>query len=74
MGIIYEALHSDLQRSVALKVLHPQFSENISFLERFQREARAMARLDHKNIIRVFDVLEDHKTHYIVMEFFPRVS
>lgn len=70
MGVIYEALHTALNRTVAIKVLHAQFTKDRSFLDRFQREARAMARLDHKNIIRIFDVLEDQNTHYIVMEYF----
>lgn len=70
MGVIYEALHSALNRTVAIKVLHAQFTKDIAFLDRFQREARAMARLDHKNIIRVFDVLEDQGCHFIVMEYF----
>ncbi len=70
MGIIYEALHTALNRTVAIKVLHTQFTRDIGFLGRFKREARAMARLDHKNIIRVFDVLEDEGTHFIIMEYF----
>lgn len=70
MGVIYEALHTALNRTVAIKILHTQFTKDIAFLDRFQREARAMARLDHKNIIRVFDVQEDDGTHFIVMEYF----
>ncbi len=70
MGVIYEALHTALNRTVAIKVLHPQFTKDSAFLDRFQREARAMARLDHKNIIRVFDVQEEQGTHFIVMEYF----
>ncbi|VAX26199.1 Serine/threonine protein kinase PrkC, regulator of stationary phase [hydrothermal vent metagenome] len=70
MGVIYEALHTALNRTVAIKVLHAQFTHDIGFLDRFKREARAMARLDHKNIIRVFDVLEDEGTHFIIMEYF----
>lgn len=71
MGVIYEAIQTALHRSVAIKVLHSQFTGDSTFLKRFQREARAMARLDHENIIRVFDVSEDRGSHYIVMEFFP---
>jgi serine/threonine protein kinase len=70
MGIIYKAIHTTLNRIVAIKVLHPQYSGDSAFLKRFQREARAMARLDHENIIRVFDVAEDHGSYYIVMEYF----
>src|SRR3990172_3216161 len=71
MGVIYKAVHTTLNRQVAIKVLHPQYSGDPAFLKRFLREARAMARLDHENIIRVFYVAEDHGSHYIVMEFFP---
>src|SRR3990172_10569877 len=71
MGVIYKAVHTTLNRSVAIKILHPQYSGDPAFHKRFQREARAMARLDHENIIRVFDVAEDHGSQYIVMEFFP---
>ena len=70
MGVVYKALHTTLNREVAIKVLHPQYSGDPSFLKRFQREARAMARLSHANIIGVFDVTEDHGAHSIVMEFF----
>jgi len=70
MGVVYKALHTTLNREVAIKVLHPQYSGDPSFLKRFQREARAMARLAHANIIGVFDVTEDHGAHSIVMEFF----
>ncbi|VAX33253.1 Serine/threonine protein kinase PrkC, regulator of stationary phase [hydrothermal vent metagenome] len=70
MGVIYEALHGTLNRTVAIKVLHAQYTGDPAFLKRFQREARAMARLDHPNIIRVFDVGEDDGLHYIVMEYF----
>ncbi|TAK00895.1 MAG: serine/threonine protein kinase [Candidatus Manganitrophaceae bacterium] len=70
MGVVYKAVHKSLNRLVALKVLHAQYSGDLSFLKRFQREARAMARLDHENIIRVYDVAEDQSAQYIVMEFF----
>ena len=56
MGVIYKAVHTTLNRIVAIKVLHPQYSGDPAFLKRFLREARAMARLDHENIIRVVDV------------------
>lgn len=70
MGVIYKAVHTTLNRQVAIKVLHPQYSGDPAFLKRFMREARAMAKLDHDNIIRVFDVSEDNAAHYIVMEYF----
>ncbi len=71
MGVLYKANQLNLNRVVALKVLHPQFTSDPSFLKRFDREARAMARLDHQNIIRVYDVGQHENSHYIVMEYFP---
>jgi len=71
MGVLYKANQLNLNRIVALKVLHAQFTSDPSFLKRFDREARAMARLDHQNIIRVYDVGQQENSHYIVMEYFP---
>lgn len=71
MGVLYKANQLNLNRIVALKVLHTQFTSDPSFIKRFDREARAMARLDHQNIIRVYDVGQHENAHYIVMEYFP---
>jgi serine/threonine protein kinase len=70
MGVIFRALDTKLHRQVAIKILHAHFSGDPDFAERFLREARAMARLDHENIIRVHAVEEEAGAHYIVMEFF----
>ncbi len=74
MGKIYLAKHTTLNRNVAIKALHQQFSSDEAFIERFLREARAMAQLDHPNIISVYDVFEDKGSYYIVMEFCPGQS
>jgi len=71
MGVIHRADHVALKRTVAIKILHPQFGGDPALQRRFQREARAMARLDHDNIIRVFDVGEEEGSSYLVMEYFP---
>ncbi|MFM8272049.1 MAG: protein kinase domain-containing protein, partial [Gemmata sp.] len=70
MGAVYLAEHMDLHRKVALKVLAPVRGEGQQLAtERFLREARAAAALDHPNIVRVFDVGRHGDTPYIVMEF-----
>jgi eukaryotic-like serine/threonine-protein kinase len=69
MGTVYKAHQISLDREVAVKVLSKQFAANPSFVERFQREARLMARLDHPNILRCFGVGEEHGWHYFAMEF-----
>ena len=71
MGLIYKAVDRTLNRTVAIKVLHSHFSGDASFTERFLREARAMARLDHENIVRIHAVEEEDGSHYLVMEYFP---
>jgi len=71
MGTVYRAMHEGLKREVALKKLHEQYAKDPDFVERFMREARAMARLDHPNIIRIYDVLAENDANYIAMEYFP---
>ena len=74
MGVIYKALDRTLNRHVAIKVIHEHFSGDASFTERFLREARAMARLHHENIVTIFSVEEERGAHFIVMEYFPGVD
>ncbi len=71
MGTVYRAMDRTLHREVAIKVLNPQYSADRTFVARLIREARAMARLNHPNIITVFDVLQSENIHAIVMEYFP---
>lgn len=71
MGVVYLALDQTLHRQVAIKVLHAHYMGDASFAQRFLREARAMARLNHENIIQIYAVEEDQGNHYIVMEYFP---
>ena len=70
MGVLYKALDRKLNRVVALKVVHPHLASDSSFLQRFLREARSMARLQHENIVSIFSVEKDNGTQFIVMEFF----
>ncbi|HEV3255693.1 MAG TPA: serine/threonine-protein kinase [Gemmataceae bacterium] len=69
MGIVYKAQQTSLDREVALKVLSKHLAENPDFVQRFQREARLMARLDHPNILRGFAVGEEKGFHYFAMEY-----
>lgn len=69
MAYVYEAKDNLLNRRVAVKVLRPEFVDDQDFLKKFKREAEAVASLSHPNIVNVYDVGEDGKVHYIVMEY-----
>lgn len=69
MGAVYLCEHMMMGRKVALKVLPTAQAEDPASLERFRREARAVARLDHPNIVRAHDIDRDDKLHFIVLEF-----
>ncbi|MEM9253567.1 MAG: serine/threonine-protein kinase [Planctomycetota bacterium] len=68
MGAVYEAVDTALQRAVALKVLPRVFTQDAQALQRFVREAQLAAKLNHPNVVAVYDVGEDSGTHYIAME------
>jgi tRNA A-37 threonylcarbamoyl transferase component Bud32 len=72
---VYLGEHVALQREVAIKILRNQFEDDPQLLERFQREARVVAKLRHSNIVQVFDFdsTEDGRP-YLVMEYVPGVS
>jgi serine/threonine protein kinase len=73
MGSVYQALHTGTKRTVAVKVIAPQFMRNRELLIRFQREAEASGRLRHPNVVNVTDfgvtVVETTPVAYLVMEF-----
>ena len=69
MATVFKAYHPNLDRYVAIKVLHPAFKQDPQFTERFQREARVVAKLDHPNIVPVFDYADHNGQSYIVMKF-----
>lgn len=69
MAEVYLATDMRLDRPVAIKVLHDEFATNAAFLERFQREARAMAGLNHPNMVQVYDYGQEDGSPYIVMEY-----
>jgi serine/threonine protein kinase len=68
MGSVYLCEHKLMRRRVAVKVLPTAKAEDTSSLERFYREARAVAALDHPNIVRAYDIDQDDKLHFLVME------
>jgi len=69
MGWVYQARQTNLDRFVALKVLPPEVGRDPAFAERFQREARALARLNHPNIVAIYDFGQAGPYFYFVMEF-----
>lgn len=69
MGLVYRARQKRLDRTVALKILAPDVAGEPSFAERFEREARALARLSHPNIVTVYDFGETAGLYYFVMEY-----
>jgi serine/threonine protein kinase/predicted negative regulator of RcsB-dependent stress response len=68
MGFIYRARQLSLDRVVAVKILADHLAHNPSFVERFQREARAIAKVNHPNILAVYDVGQQQGRHYMIME------
>jgi serine/threonine protein kinase len=69
MGAVYRARQTKLDRLVALKVLPPEVARDGAFAERFTREARSLARLNHPNVVTVFDFGETDGLYYFTMEF-----
>ena len=69
MGIVYRAQHQLLGTWVALKVLDPRLASDARFVQRFALEAQTAARLQHPNIVKVFDVGQAEGWYFIVMEF-----
>ena len=70
MSTVYLALDETLQRNVAVKVLHREMSDQPDQLERFRREARAVAQISHPNVVAVIDAGNDESGHpYIVFEY-----
>lgn len=69
MGAVYKALHTRLDKVVALKVLPEGRMRDGGSVARFQREMKAVGRLDHPNIVRAMDAGEEDGTHFLVMEY-----
>ena len=73
MGAVYRATHLGTTRTVALKIIHPHFSQDPEFVERFRREAEAAGRLRHPNVVDVTDFgfapTRTGQVAYLVMEY-----
>ncbi|HEX6724908.1 MAG TPA: protein kinase, partial [Gaiella sp.] len=74
MGVVWRARDERLGRDVALKVLHPWVADDPELRERFEREAAALARLEHSSVVRLYDVLENDGQTVLVMELVDGVS
>lgn len=74
MGAVYKAKQLTLGRIVALKVLPPSFAKNKEFVERFDREAKVLAELNHPNIVSIYDKVVDEDMIFFVMEYVDGVN
>lgn len=74
MGKVYKAEHMRLRKPIAIKILSGEFGDNKDFVQRFYREARMAAILEHANIVSVYDVGEDKGLHYITMQYVDGIS
>ena len=68
-GTVFKARDKDLDRPVAIKILHPHLVNQSGFIERFYREARAAAKLEHPYIVPIYEVSEAEGRHFIVMRY-----
>src|SRR5689334_13651980 len=69
MATVYKAYHAQLNRYVAIKMMHQAFQENENFHARFRREAQIVALLEHPHIIPVYDFNEYQNQPYLVMKY-----
>jgi serine/threonine protein kinase len=71
MGIVFRALDPRLNRIVAVKVLAPELASQATAVQRFLREARAAATVNHPNVVNIYHVEDKHRPPFLVMEFIP---
>lgn len=74
MSVVYKAKCHKLNRLVAIKVLKEEFCNDSNFVSKFKMEAQAAAGLSHPNIVSVYDVIDEGKIHYIVMELIEGIT
>jgi serine/threonine protein kinase len=70
-GIVYRAVHRDLDMPVAIKMLNHDMGMDPDFSKKFRYEAKTIAHLNHENIVKVYDIEELYKTIFIIMEYLP---
>ena len=69
MGLVYKGRHETLGRDAAIKTMLPKSSGDAALRHRLLREAQAQARLQHPNVVAVYDLIEDHDELFIAMEY-----
>ena len=69
MATVFKAYHPSLDRYVAIKALHPAFMEHPGFIDRFEREAKVVAKLEHPNIVPIHDFSEHEDRPYLVLKY-----
>ena len=74
MATVYLATDIRLERKVALKIIHPHLASDVSFREKFIREARIVAKLSHPNLVNVFDQGQDGELAYMAMEYVSGIN
>ncbi|MCR5607944.1 MAG: protein kinase, partial [Lachnospiraceae bacterium] len=74
MADVYKAKCHKLERFVAIKIMKPEFSNDINFVSKFRAEAQSAAGLSHPNIVNVYDVGEENGLYYIVMELIEGIT
>ncbi|MGQ9607450.1 MAG: protein kinase domain-containing protein, partial [Thermogutta sp.] len=74
MAEVYQAEQLSLKRQVALKILRPELARDPTYVRRFRREAQAVARLVHPNIVQIFEVGNREDLHYIAVEYVPGLN
>lgn len=74
MSVVYKAKCHKLNRLVAIKVLKEEFCNDSTFVSKFKMEAQAAAGLAHPNIVNIYDVVDEGKIHYIVMELIEGIT
>jgi serine/threonine protein kinase/Flp pilus assembly protein TadD len=71
MGRVYRVLDKELEEEVALKLIKPEIAKDKETIERFKNELKVARRISHRNVGRMYELMEDRGTHFITMEYVP---